>query len=225
MLASFSSWSTLNRRQPGSSRSEPSASASMAWRNFSGMSGLIRTFPHIAIMVASVLGSGGLRGRGRHYHAGPRLAFPIPAVVACATQGARAHGPGLDQRAHVRRLRHGGGLAEPHHPREPGLRQAPRPLGGLGQVRRRLARPLPARDGGGAERPAAVGAPRPPPPREPGPPAARLRSGGPLSGRDRRSQPGLAPAPPVAGPRCPPYPPQTPLPPFPPLQRQHPACG
>src|SRR5215468_222677 len=50
MFSSLASWSTLKRRQPASSRSEPSASTSMALRNRCRSPGLMRTFTQRASM-------------------------------------------------------------------------------------------------------------------------------------------------------------------------------
>src|SRR5206468_9773931 len=59
------------------------------------------------------------------------------------------HGHRERQSAHVRCLRHRGGLAVEPHPRGRGPRQEEGARRRLAQVRRRLARALPARDGGG----------------------------------------------------------------------------
>src|SRR5437899_2496323 len=54
MFGSCRSLRTLKRRQPGSSRSEPSASTSIAFRKRSRASGLTRTFTHSASIAASL---------------------------------------------------------------------------------------------------------------------------------------------------------------------------
>ncbi len=125
----------------------------------------------------------------------------------------------------LRRLRHGGGLARQHHPRARGNgpRQGARRR--LAELCRRLARRLPAGD---AARPlgrAALDPHRRPPSHDPRRAAERAGHLRPQRGRDRPSQPRLAPARPVAGCGGGPWPPQAPLHHRHAVQRQHGAAG
>src|SRR5712692_7213418 len=98
MFSSCASWSTLKRRQPGSSFSEPSASCSMALRKRCRSVGLTRTFTQIASIGSPCSWSDGVDerapGRGdllRHgLGTGKRtigLAIPVARVVQVALEG------------------------------------------------------------------------------------------------------------------------------------------
>src|SRR5215813_9418673 len=95
------------------------------------------------------------------------------------------HGHRERQGAHVRCLRHRGGLALEPDPRGRGPRQEKRSRRRLGEVRRRLARALPAGDGRGPQRPAPVDQARRSPSREPRHAPGPVRHQGPFGGGDR----------------------------------------